>query len=459
MKSLNLNSSKMAAPIEVGVFAFFVLFVLVAGLLLQLVVLPLTPWHASDGLMIGGDWVLFQDVALKHAAEIRELGWSVAQLRPEGHGPSGLAAFVYAVTGVSKPWVLLPIHAVVYALAAVGLFWIVQGLSGSNRLALWALAPLCMMPSLAMVWGQIHKDVWAIAAVLLILGFWMRLFIGQSLRIWIGSLVLVFANLSLWWMRPYTLQIVFVGQTVLIFSLIYLACKKRLFKPLIIGLAALIFTYTTFAGNKIYSQEISQATSSAAAQSNEEIVSNFCKDWQMTLPIQKLDSMLMTISCARDGLMGYFPNAKSNIDAEVAFSSAKDVIAYLPRAAKVGALTPFPNMWFAAGTTEASRIFRLISAVETMAMYVALLGITFMLALTASGQISIGLEKAVALLALLGFAMVWVGVYSLVTGNLGSLYRVRFPIMLLWMGLGLWSWSQIRLWWRDKHKAFNETSF
>lgn len=449
MKLLDLSNLNARLPIEGRIFVFFVSYVLIAGLTLQMVVLPLTPWHAGDGLMIGGDWILFQEVALSHAAQIREFGWSVAQLRPDGHGPSGLAAFVYAFTGVIKPWILLPIHAVVYAVAAIGLFWVVKGLSDSNRLGLFALAPMCLMPSLAMVWGQLHKDVWAVAAVLLLLGFWMRLFTDRPLPVWVGLILLSFVNLSLWWMRPYTLQIALLGQFFLFFLLIYLFFKMGLKKSLLIGIVALIFNIGAFIINKSRLENINEAAGG--------ISHNFCGDWIMTLPYEKLDSTLMTISCTRNGLMRYFPNAKSNLDANVTFLSAQDVIAYLPRAAQVGVLAPFPNMWFAEGTSEASQIFRTIAGVETGAMYAALLGILLVITLIISGRIRVKPDKFIALLAMVGFAMVWVGIYALATGNVGSLYRVRFPIMLLWMGLGLWSWSQNLIWWRNKNKPVNET--
>lgn len=177
----------------------------------------------------------------------------------------------------------------------------------------------------------------------------------------------------------------------------------------------------------------------------------------MTLPSARLDHTLRAIACTRDGLMRNAPNAKSNIDADMRFSSAKDVLVYLPRAAQVGVLAPFPNMWFTDGASKASRMFRLIAAAETLAMYIALLGIALSLILIVSGQINIGLDRYVALIALIGFSGVWVGVYALATGNIGSLYRVRVPIMLLWMAMGLCCWRLNLFWWQNKSKALNET--
>ena len=52
------------------------LWVLVLGASLQLYILPATPWHAGHGLLAGGEWVMFQDQALKPAKEVRQQGWS-----------------------------------------------------------------------------------------------------------------------------------------------------------------------------------------------------------------------------------------------------------------------------------------------------------------------------------------------------------------------------------------------
>jgi hypothetical protein len=433
---------------EIWVFLFFVFYVLIAGLTLQMVVLPLTPWHAGDGLMVGGDWILFQEVALNHVALIREFGWSVAQLRPEGHGPSGLAAYIYVITGVSKPWVLLPIHGVVYALGAVGLFWVIEGLCGSKRLALFALTPMFLMPSLSMAWGQLHKDVWAISAVLLLLGFWFRLFVGRHLSIWITFTVLIFVNFSVWWMRSYALQIIFLGQCVLLIFMFFISLNKRVFKPLIIGIVALIFNYVVL---------INSVSTTASTPASGDYSSDFCKDWKRTLSSASLENAFMGIACTRDRVMSYTPHAKSNVDTDVQFSTAKDVLLYVPRAAQVGVLSPFPNIWFGEVGSTASQIYRLAAAIETSIMYVALFGVLLMLCLLGTGRSGVTLDKTVAFVALLGFSMVWVVAYTLATGNVGSLYRVRFPIMLLWLGLGVWSWSEILVWRRAKSKEFNET--
>lgn len=48
-----------------------------------------------------------------------------------------------------------------------------------------------------------------------------------------------------------------------------------------------------------------------------------------------------------------------------------------------------------------------------------------------------------AVAALLVFSVCWILVYALTIANVGALYRVRLPIMVLLMGLGFLAWCRI----------------
>jgi hypothetical protein len=43
--------------------------------------------------------------------------------------------------------------------------------------------------------------------------------------------------------------------------------------------------------------------------------------------------------------------------------------------------------------------------------------------------------------ALVSFSLFFVLVYVLVVTNIGTLYRMRYPAMLLLCALGIWGWS------------------
>jgi hypothetical protein len=178
--------------------------------------------------------------------------------------------------------------------------------------------------------------------------------------------------------------------------------------------------------------------------------SKTCKAWVNSLPVAFLDNKLMSLACTRDVLMQDLPDAKSNLDLDVTFGSAADVAAYAPRALQVGVLAPFPNMWFSEGTSQASRLFRTVAAFEMCVMYVALFGFCILVALMLKNKSGLRFEQKMAIAALMLFALVWVEIYALASGNVGSIYRVRFPIMLLWMGLGLLGWHRAWEWWRTR---------
>ncbi len=417
---------------EWRVFLLGFAYVLVAGLVLQKIILPLTSWHVGQGLMAGGDWVEFQKVAVIHAANISANGWHEFALRPEGHGPSGLAAFVYAITGTVEPWVLLPVNGAVYAVAALGLYWIVLALGASKRTALYALLPMFLMPSLAIVWGQLHKDVWAIAAVLMLLAFWTRLFVGQAFNCWASLLILFFANASLWWMRPYTLQMIMCGQAAMFCVLVITSYKNKKIPPILLGIVSMVITLSFLDFEK--GSEV------------ESVAKAPCVEWQHADHIPYVDSALVEIACIRSRLFDYSKAATSNLDSEMDFHSAGDVLAYSPRAAQIGFFSPFPNMWFSEKASYQSQFFRAVAAVETLVMYVALLGVLLQFGLMFSTQSGVSREQFLATVALLFFSLIWVEIYALTTGNVGSIYRVRFPVMLLWIGMGVLAWQRLLCW-------------
>lgn len=407
-------------------------YVVVVGLVLQKIILPLTPWHVGQGLMAGGDWIEFQKVAVIHATNIGDKGWHEFMMRPEGHGPSGLAAFVYAMTGIVEPWALLPVNGVIYAVAALGLYWIVLALGASTRAALYALLPMLLMPSLAMVWGQLHKDVWSIAAVLLLLAFWTRLFVGPIINCWASLVILFFSNASLWWMRPYTLQMVLFGQVAMLFVLAIGSYKNKKMLPLLAGIVSIAITVSFL--------DLKKGSEVATAEPIP------CVTWLHAWHVPYVESALIEIACTRSRLFEYSKAATSNLDSEVAFHSAGDVLAYSPRAAQIGFFSPFPNMWFSEKASYQSQFFRAVAAVETLVMYVALLGVLLQFGLMFNTQSGVSREQFLATVALLFFSLIWVEVYALTTGNIGSIYRVRFPMMLLWIGMGVLAWQRVLGW-------------
>ena len=188
-----------------------------AAMLVQFVILPhlLPAWHAGDGLLVGGDWVVFHGYAANRAARIRAEGWSAFELRPYWNAPVGIASAIYALTW-PKPWTLIPLNAALHATAAALLFRLLRGVVADWRWALVGVAPFVFYPS-ALVWiSQIHKDGVFIAGYLCLFVAWAELARHDPETLhWRGlgrALVLLPVGLgAIWLVRPDLTRVAHAG--------------------------------------------------------------------------------------------------------------------------------------------------------------------------------------------------------------------------------------------------------
>lgn len=141
---------------------------LIAGLFIQWVALPALPGlHAGHGLMKGGDWIEYHLAAIDLASLMEQQGWQVWELRPKINAPIGISAAAYFLTGISEPWVVFPLYAAMFAVAAVSLHGIFTSFA-TKSLAFVATLPFVLFPSAALIYSQIHKDVFSIAGTLVV---------------------------------------------------------------------------------------------------------------------------------------------------------------------------------------------------------------------------------------------------------------------------------------------------
>ena len=157
--------------------AFF--YALGVGLLLQLIIVPyFLHWaegYEAPGLIIL-DAISFHRLALEMLAEMQVDGWDSWVFSPSGNPPIGIAAALYYITGLAKPWVIMPLNAVLHGVSAALLYSIVRMVGFGNRTALVATLPFIFFPS-AMSWfTQLHKDGFFIFANLLFIYGWVLLF-------------------------------------------------------------------------------------------------------------------------------------------------------------------------------------------------------------------------------------------------------------------------------------------
>jgi hypothetical protein len=128
--------------------------------------------------------------------------------------------------------------------------------------------------------------------------------------------------------------------------------------------------------------------------------------------------------------------AGSVLDAHVQIHSFQELALYVPRALQIGLLAPFPDMWFERGMTPGARLMRLVSGLEMSIAYVLLLGWIFLIPRIRGDRTAALVFVAVTCLAM-------IGVMSLAMPNVGTLYRMRYPLFMLVVGLGAAGWAMV----------------
>ena len=144
-------------------------------------------------------------------------------------------------------------------------------------------------------------------------------------------------------------------------------------------------------------------------------------------------SRFVTQIRARRGGFRAYALRQSDIDSEVAFNDAGDIVKYLPRAAVIGFFAPFPRMWFEAGS--GGRMGRLLSGLETLVMYLLYLAAAFCLW---KGR----RNPALWLL----FLSIFIGLVALglVVVNAGALYRFRYVLWIITIAMA--ADGLVRIW-------------
>ncbi|MEQ1667603.1 MAG: hypothetical protein ABL868_04030, partial [Sulfuriferula sp.] len=117
--------------------------------------------------------------------------------------------------------------------------------------------------------------------------------------------------------------------------------------------------------------------------------------------------------------------ANTLIDAEYQPNSVGTMLAYLPRAALVGAFAPFPNTWL-----QKLSLPKLGAIGETIIWYILAPGVLLALLYRRSIQLTITLL----------FALFFITVFSFVGPNVGTLYRARYAFEFLLILIGIAGW-------------------
>lgn len=477
----SVQTSHLTLKVWLCVFAYAML----AGLAIQLVVLPYVfpQLHAGNGLLAGRDWVGFHEQAVAHALRISEGGWGEFRLRPDGDNAiTGIAAFFYYVLW-PKPWTLLPLSAAMFATGGVALFSMLKRLDLEDNEALIAILPYLVFPSALLQYGQIHKDVFCTAGVLVVLWSWVGLLredrkARQIFPLFVASFI---ALIVLSVFRPYFMfPFLILGICLLLWHVIRVAWQFSRFvvqqdkvvhrAPLMfnlqsVGILVLLNASVYLMANSfidVRMKSISEQANSQFAvpvlswQSNKDVRSADAKrliaadaagaEAEARKAIEEcrpivvlkegeffenlINRAFLKIAVARAGFTSSGgTTAASNIDKGIDFCRNEDLVRYIPRAMQIAFFAPFPSKWTALEKRNSSSVEIYISAVEMFYCYIAYFGLLYWLFSYRRWN--------VALLIPVAFSLGMLLLLGLTVANVGTLYRMRFPFAMVFISVGM----------------------
>lgn len=404
-----------------GVFFFGALSL---GAAFQWLVLPYSPWHAGHGLFAGGDWVQFFDQARELAAKVRINGWQAWELRYQGQWPASLMAAAFVLTGWEHASVVLPIYAAIYGLSAAMLTQVCNILGLHGR-AIWLASAILAFPSTILIWGQPHKDIFALAGIFLLVWSWTEAWRGSLPRRWLWVFVGVVGALGFMRLpRPYLLDVTTcaLGGAILL-AVVFSNGRKR-----DAGRGALFFLLVAVA-----------AWGYKTIDRVEQVEQALCDSWRPESYVQGVHEKVGTLLCYRHGFILGHGDAEGSIDHDRLLVDYRELIDYLPRAAFLAVAVPIPRgcslLMQCKVTSPGGAVKRLVAAFEMMAFYVAMLGWLGWVTQKGHGD----LRSLV--LGLIIFAWAVALFYVLTSPNEGTIYRLRYPEMALWWCGGVAGWS------------------
>lgn len=419
-------------------------YILLAGLLVQFVVLPvfLPSLDCGNGLMRGGDSVDFHNLALAQVRRIQEEGWAAWSLRPGGQSAAGIASAVYVLSGRTQPWTMLPVYGLLWAVCAWILFRLVRDRVRSDARAILCSLPFVLAPSALLFLTQIQKDPIVIAGTLCVWLALIRLFEGRnrplmSRPVLLTMLWMIAGLLLLWVGRPYTMFLSMLSYSgVCLVLLLADVVKKK------VSVAAWLVLFLSFGLCFALTRTREAQDYATVGRKMPEWVPSGAAHGKAFVSRQRaLDVPFRRMATMRHVYLAAYPGAGSKLDEDVALDSSWRVVAYIPRALQLLLLAPFPATW--SKHVSANPLYALVYA-ETAVCYLLYPGFVWFCWVQ---------RRSLSCWIPLLFFLPWGVVYTIVTPNLGTLVRVRFSLVMTMASLGVA--GSLMLWegWRKRKQS------
>lgn len=416
---------------SVLLWVIYFCYAVTAALLLQKMVLPMLPsLHGGYGLL-KNDAILFHREAIALAEEIRNRGWDAWSLWPgrEGSGNVAILAAMYVLFG-PDPALLIPINAALHALGGLLLFLIGRqlwpgrvGVYGS----LVASALFVLFPSSLVWYGQVHKDSFSNAGLLLMVYAFLRALSSERSDVWVAPCCALSAVLLIALVRPYYFKFLTIaGFAVLPTIVMFVALGRQSRRMLpVFGIAA-ILAVTAMSIRSGHANLDGTAYATGGSW-----IENYVWNRSAVVPVS-LDRQAELAARTRVGLTRYNQSvgARSLIDGHVELHSFTDIVLFAPRALQVALFAPFPSTWM-----QESSLPVVLGIGETIVWYLFVPGILIAIYRRWSAEVVITLVFSLTFLMMIG----------IVEPNVGTIFRMRYVHLNLLLLVGALGWMSVWL--------------
>ena len=287
-----------------------------------------------------------------------------------------------------------------------------------------------LWPSYLLHTTQLLKDPLYILGMLLMIWGWVGLLSGY--RGIVLSFLAGFGLLLAYLNRIYMLEPLIVLSLLALVLILWRVPRARMYALLAFVVIGGLYVYQYPSKFIQIRQKEKRASISADSTHTDEprtgnlrLFANRVTNW--------VRYQVVRLSNARNTWINKYPNAGTNIDTDVHFLSLKDVLAYIPKAAIIGFLAPFPSQWFGTPRT-AGRASRILAGLEMMLWYTLSLGFVYFLF---TGPVAWQIR-----IWMLLYTFTLVVLTGLVVTNIGALYRLRYVYFLPILIGGLEGWSR-----------------
>lgn len=416
-------------------------FTTISALTFQKLLLPLVPsLHAGYGLL-ADDAIHFHILALDIANQIHAVGWSIWSLLPFSGGANVSILAILYYFFEPDPSLAIPINAVLHATSGVCIYLIAKAISpgrAGHYAGLVVSLLFVVFPSGLMWYAQIHKDGYAILGLLLVLYSWVKWtadgYCKNKIILFLTGNIL--GGILILSVRSYALDILLL-TVLLMFILVLISIlinKRKLFIP-ILGSALAVLCIGLFV-SAVHVFDLGNDIDSYYSPERNEGIDRFCSnykswEWQSSNWVPEfVDNYASKFAGVRFRYICVAPDAHSTLDRDSIPSDISGVITYLPRALQIAIFAPFPDTWF----NEFS-ITRIVGRAEIFIWYLFIPGVIILLFR----------RRTLPVWLAMGFGFVFLLTYSYVIPNLGTLHRIRYPFIMIFMLLGALGWCEVLL--------------